>query len=100
MTPPVIVLWRDAWGSDVDVDISNLEHEPVETETLGWLLRSDYIGVTLAMDGYTAADMADSYRNTAFIPRGMIKRIIHLQRDSDGYEKTDQNTFTEFIKST
>ena len=75
---PVIVLWADAWGEDSQIDIDSLSHEPVMTYTIGFLLKADEVGVHIAMDTYP--DSPSEVRNTAFIPRGMVRDIAYLTR--------------------
>jgi len=75
---PVIVTWMDAWGEDVQRETENLEHHPVETVSVGFLVREDEVGASIAMDTYT--DTLSEVRNTAFIPRGMIRKITYLHQ--------------------
>lgn len=73
---PVIILWADAWGEDEQARVEALEHKPMMTHTIGFLVKSDEVGVTISMDSYP--DSPDEVRNTAFIPRGMIREITYL----------------------
>jgi hypothetical protein len=68
----------DAWGEDSQHEVSHMEHHPVETKSLGWLVKEDEVGVSIAMDTYS--DSPDEVRNTAFIPRGMVRNIIYLHQ--------------------
>ncbi len=73
---PVIVVWADAWGEDKQVETAVVDHHPVMTQTIGFLVKADEVGITVSMDSYP--DTPEEVRNTAFIPRGMIREVIHL----------------------
>jgi len=79
---PVIIVWMDAWGKDSQVDIADIEHHPIETYTIGFLIKEDEIGVTISMDSYP--DSPEECRNTAFIPRGMVREVIRLSGLDEG----------------
>jgi hypothetical protein len=78
--PPVVVWWDDAWGEDKTIAVSDIDHEPILTYTLGWLLREDHRGVTISMDSYPDPEEKDHVRNYAFIPKGMIVKIDYLEK--------------------
>jgi hypothetical protein len=78
--PPVVVWWDDAWGEDKSVCVREVEHVPFLTYTIGWLIRNDHRGVTIAMDSYPEIDSTDHVRNYAFIPKGMIVKIDYLEK--------------------
>lgn len=47
--PLVIVHWLDAFCSDVtQMSEAEIPHTPLKMRTLGWLLRDDDVGVTVA----------------------------------------------------
>ncbi len=73
---PVIVVWADAWGEDKQVEAELVEHHPVMTHTIGFLVKLDEVGATISMDSYP--DTPEEVRNTAFIPRGMIREVRYL----------------------
>lgn len=79
----VYVLWLDAHGLGAAEDVSPEEvesrvHKGWPTHTVGFLLRSDDKGVSIATDVQEPDDNAEvpkvTYRGTHFIPRGMIQR--------------------------
>ena len=74
----VKVQWLDAFG-EVDKTIYSeheISHEPLILESVGWLLREDESGITIAMDCDTREDF--TYRNVGFIPAQMIKEVATL----------------------
>lgn len=67
--PPIIaVTWDDAHGSRETFTAEEIDHRPIRFASVGWLLRSDAVGVSIA--GERAGD--GSYRDHTFIPRGMV----------------------------
>jgi hypothetical protein len=71
--PLVVVEWDDAWVraeepvSPADVTAS---HKPTIVRTIGWLLREDATGVSLANEYYE-----DLYRGRSFIPAIMVRSV-------------------------
>jgi hypothetical protein len=72
----VIVTWLDAWGEDKQVEKVDIDHSPIVTDTIGFLIKENEVGVTIAMDSYPSHPT--EVRNYAFIPRGMIRKITYL----------------------
>ena len=79
----VTVWWYDAHGAgdrSIDHNMVVKEHRPLLLAKTGWLVRSDKTGVTLAHE-WAPSDERNQpipvydYRGTAFVPRGMIKRV-------------------------
>jgi hypothetical protein len=71
--PLVIVEWNDAWvRADIPVTLDDVasSHKPEVIITLGWVLRDDDAGISLANEYYDS-----TYRGRTFIPRGMIKAV-------------------------
>lgn len=67
----VAVFWDDAHGSiTVDVDSDDLGglHAPVKMITLGWLLRWDSNGISVASE----RDDGGGWRGHTFVPAGCI----------------------------
>ena len=67
--PLVIVRWNDAHaGGHEQYDSASVPHAPIVIETVGWLLRDDETGVSVA------SELLDSgnYRSYTFVPRGMV----------------------------
>lgn len=71
-TPQIVILtWSDAWGDTTGVvslkDVLD-NHRPETIHTIGWLLRDDEVGVSLANEKCSDA----TYRGRTFVPRGMV----------------------------
>lgn len=74
----VKVIWIDAF-SEIDKTVyseQELIHEPLTLESVGWLLRKDEKGVTIAMDRDPQEEF--TFRNVGFIPFSMVKEIVLL----------------------
>lgn len=73
--PYVIVVWDDAHGSATGVvTLKDIPHKPIVMQTMGWLLREDEKGISLANE--RCLDEGDeSYRGHTFIPRSLVKSI-------------------------
>lgn len=73
--PLVVVEWDDAWADSTEPVMLNevgAEHKPMPIVTIGWLLRDDDAGVSIAPEYYKHAD---TYRGRTFIPRGMVRTV-------------------------
>ena len=70
--PLVIVEWNDAVNWDSPVSLQDVAgcHRPEIVHTLGWILKDDEVGISLATEYYD-----ESYRGRSFIPRAMIKTV-------------------------
>lgn len=69
----VIVGWDDAHGSaHREVTEDDMPHRPIRMYTVGWLLKRDDTGVSIANEHATDAD-STCYRGHTFIPAGMIR---------------------------
>ncbi len=72
--PLVLVEWDDAWADATtavtEKDVGD-SHRAEVIRTLGWLLRDDEIGISVAAE-YCADG---SYRGRSFIPRGMVRSM-------------------------
>lgn len=72
----VVVSWDDAHGSaHREVTEDDMPHRPVVMQTLGWLLRDDEKGVSLANELATDMD-STCYRGHTFVPRGMVRSMV------------------------
>jgi hypothetical protein len=63
----VVVRWNDAWvdGTDpVSLADAAATHKPKVIETLGWILKEDEVGISIANEHY--AD-EETYRGRTFI---------------------------------
>lgn len=74
---PVAVHWLDAHMTDENMSRDAVNHEPARQITIGFLVRSDKKGVSLAIE--YCADDPDEIRTHCFIPRGMITRVQRLR---------------------
>lgn len=64
----VEVRWEDAHGSDGTLSAHEIDHKPYVFTTLGYLVRSDEVGVSVA------SEVGDDgkFRDVTFIPREMV----------------------------
>lgn len=73
--PLVVVEWNDAWidGSDpVNLAEVGTSHKPKVIVTLGYVLKDDDVGLSLANEYYEDESV---YRGRTFIPRQMVKTV-------------------------
>ena len=72
--PLVIVNWLDAWTNEMGVTIEDVgaSHKPMQVQTIGWLLKDDDLGVSLANEYFDDG----SYRGRTFILRSMIVDVL------------------------
>lgn len=83
----VEVVWDDAHGdalrivSDID-----LPHRPTVMQTMGWLLRDDEVGVSVANER-CLDDGDDSYRGHTFIPRSLVRSVTVIKVTSPRKKK-------------
>lgn len=77
--PPLIrVTWLDAHQLREEAELTHADaveraHGPLRTTTVGYRLKSDAVGVTLASEIQDQAE-EPTYRGITFIPRGMVVR--------------------------
>lgn len=77
--PFVVVVWDDAHATAATpVSVTDLGHRPLVMKSVGWLLRDDQVGVSVATETYMDDGMI-YYRGHTFIPRGMIKTVTHMK---------------------
>lgn len=71
----VICVWEDAHGdAHREVTEDDLPHRPMIMKTIGWLLKQDDKGVSIANEHCSDGD-AMCYRGCTFVPAGMIISI-------------------------
>jgi hypothetical protein len=78
MSKLIKVQWLDAFG-EVDKTIYSeheISHKPLILESVGWLLKEDSEGITIAMDWNPSEDF--TYRNVGFIPSQMVMEVSTL----------------------
>lgn len=66
--PITIVRWEDAHGSDGTISAHEVDHKPYVFSTVGYLVRSDEIGVSVASE----QGEDGKFRDVTFIPRKMV----------------------------
>lgn len=64
----VCVVWNDAHGSTTMFDETDVEHKPYKFTSVGLLVRSDEVGVSLARE----IGDDNRFRDHEFIPRAMV----------------------------
>jgi hypothetical protein len=77
MTPcPLVILrWHDAHaGGHEQYDVASVPHAPLVIETVGWLLRDDEAGVSVASEMLEGGN----YRAYTFVPRGMVVKVVPI----------------------
>jgi len=82
MTPYLArVRWDDAHGdaNQTVYDLTDLAHEPLVVESVGYVVRKDDTGVTMFTDRVHQQDGSFSWRGRGFIPNGMIREIKRLR---------------------
>lgn len=75
--PIAIVVWDDAHGTSTkDISEANLDqaHSPCVMKTMGWLLKQDEKGVSVAAEVYYDENVA-YYRGHTFIPAPMVRSV-------------------------
>jgi len=76
----VMVTWNDAWSSQAGHDREKVEtdHRPVVIQSVGFLVKSNRVGITLA-GCYDLKDGEPSYDRVLFVPRGMVASVRTLR---------------------
>lgn len=64
----ICVIWDDAHGDSVMFDEQDVCHKPYRFTSVGFLVRSDEVGISIA--GEIGED--GRFRDHAFIPRAMV----------------------------
>lgn len=75
MTTPIIgVTWEDAHGSDGTISAHEVDHKPYVYTSVGYLIRSDEIGVSVAHE----QGEDGKFRQITFVPRKMVVREVTI----------------------
>jgi hypothetical protein len=73
-----VVVWDDAHGSaTTDVTLEDLDHTPIVMTTVGWLLREDEKGVSVANERCEEHGKM-VYRGHTFVPRSLIRSCTKM----------------------
>lgn len=68
----VVVEWLDANATQLSAFAEHeIPHSPMKAFTLGWLLRDDAVGISVANEWFED----NTYRGVTFIPRAMILAV-------------------------
>jgi hypothetical protein len=77
--PFVVVVWDDAHGSSTtDVTIEDLDHKPLVMTTVGWLLREDERGISVANERCEEGGKM-VYRGHTFVPKAMVRSATPMK---------------------
>lgn len=79
MAELVEVNWLDAWQDQENFQTTHgvaLTHGPMEVTTIGWLIKDDEVGVSIANEKSVQDDGEIVYRGRTFIPKGMLTSVI------------------------
>lgn len=68
MSEAYVCRWADAHGSSGTVADHEIEHKPYEYTIVGWKVRSDDVGVSIALE--QAED--GRWRDVTFVPRVLV----------------------------
>lgn len=70
--------WKDAWSDEENFQTTHgvaLTHGPMIVTTIGWLLKDDEVGVSIANEKSVQDDGEVVYRGRTFIPKEMLISI-------------------------
>lgn len=76
--PLVVLTWNDACGSATSIFDEARDHQPTVMTTVGWLLKADSVGVSLACERYTEGEGKEAFRGCTFIPKGMVVKVKRI----------------------
>jgi hypothetical protein len=71
----VLVTWNDAHCAIGYPDDADKEHSPKLTYSVGFLIRKNAKGVTIAQDCYAEGK---DYHTWTFIPKGMVVSVVKV----------------------
>ncbi len=96
METPILacVVWDDAHGDSVMFDRNDVDHKPYRFTDVGFLVRTDEVGVSLA--GEIGED--GRFRDHVFIPRAMVIEeysLGELKKPRKRKQKVDVSLVTE-----
>lgn len=79
--PVVVVKWGDAFTYTDTMPVKDISSKPLNSVTVGVLLRDDADGVTVVgelVDPDSFPDEESRARYTHFVPRGMVQEVIRI----------------------
>jgi hypothetical protein len=77
MKPLALVRWQDAHSDGGQHAESDIAHEALIVHTIGYVLRDDDKGVSIAAEFIPESD---NYRAITFIPRALVLAVEGLKR--------------------
>lgn len=76
--PLVVLTWNDACGSATQIFDEARDHRPTVMTTVGWLLKADAVGVSIACERYAEDEGKDAFRGCTFVPKGMVVKVERM----------------------
>lgn len=70
----MLVRWNDAHSVSAEDFDADKHHKPYVMETIGWIVKRDAAGISLANERCTDEGVT-KYRGSTFIPAGMVVRV-------------------------
>ena len=102
MTQLVEVVWHDAWNDEENFQSAHgitLTHKPLVVKTLGWLVISDELGVSIACERSTD-EGGEKFRGRTFIPKAMIQSITSYKLTKPRDKKpTKSHTLPDLVEN-
>lgn len=97
MRKQALVIWHDAHSTrdELNMDEIKTRHKPSLVRTYGDILISDAVGVTIAGERLPDESANDTFRNSTFIPRGMVVSEGVVKRA----KKTSTGTFNSPVRT-
>ena len=93
LKPLVIVEWLDANATQLSsFEEHEIPHAPMTAQTLGWLLRDDEKGVSVAGEFF---ETDKTWRSVTFVPRGMVVRVRSVGRSPRGSRASARTSDTK-----
>lgn len=73
MTPPTIIVWRDAYAAAAHwIQADDIPDPPVMVTSVGWIIDGMADGYTVVADSRFERDSQLFYGGVTYIPNGMI----------------------------
>ena len=80
-----VVQWVDSLLRNSELELRDIlkQGRPAKGGSVGWLLRNDELGVTLALTSFQYEENAPTYRQITTIPRCAVESVVCLAAHSD-----------------